>query len=520
MRVRDYVIIGAGPAGLQLAYFLKQAGHDYIVLDANEVGHFFTKLPRHRQLISNNKVYTGFDDKDKNLRWDWNSLLSEELDHLFTSYTDDYFPSADTLVEYLRDFRKHFDLNVTEGARVNTVGREADGTFVLTLADESQIKAKRVIVATGHTVPYTPDVPGIEHCESYSEISTDPKEYRNQRVMVVGKGNSGMETAENIFTTVASVHMLSPNPVRLAWNTHHVSDVRAVYNNTLDSYQLKMQNTILDAELVRITKLDSGKLNVTFRYSHAHGQTWDLELDRVILACGFRFDSSIFDESCAVPTTSYGGRWPALTSSWESVDVPNLFLAGTVMQSRDYKQSFSGFIHGFRYNIRFLSQIFGERYHGIAREPERITRTAADLTDLVVSRANQASSMFQLPEFMGDVYLLDEPGEEILSYQDTTVDYALDHPEWSDRALLIQTLEYGTLPPGADPFNVERDPDDGTTSQFIHPVLRLYIGGELVETYHIPEDLENEWDKRQYIDPCQQAIEIMLGKAEKTPVAG
>src|SRR5438552_3051458 len=113
-RVYDYVIVGAGPAGLQLAYYLDRAGRDYIVLEAEQVGHFFTKLPRHRRLISNNKVYTGFDDPEMNLRWDWNSLLSDDLDKPFTELTADYFPHADVLVGYLRDYQRRFRLKVAE----------------------------------------------------------------------------------------------------------------------------------------------------------------------------------------------------------------------------------------------------------------------------------------------------------------------------------------------------------------------------------------------------------------------
>ncbi len=71
----QYIIIGAGPAGLQLAYFLEKKGRDYLVLDRGKVpGNFFENNPRHRKLISINKVYTGKDNPDANLRWDWNSL--------------------------------------------------------------------------------------------------------------------------------------------------------------------------------------------------------------------------------------------------------------------------------------------------------------------------------------------------------------------------------------------------------------------------------------------------------------
>lgn len=38
----DYLVIGAGPAGLQLGYFLDRAGRDYVILEAGSApGRFF-----------------------------------------------------------------------------------------------------------------------------------------------------------------------------------------------------------------------------------------------------------------------------------------------------------------------------------------------------------------------------------------------------------------------------------------------------------------------------------------------
>ena len=59
----EYLVLGAGPAGLQLSYHFARAGVDYLILEsADRPGNFFKEFPRHRKLISINKVYTGYDD--------------------------------------------------------------------------------------------------------------------------------------------------------------------------------------------------------------------------------------------------------------------------------------------------------------------------------------------------------------------------------------------------------------------------------------------------------------------------
>ena len=75
----DYCIIGAGPGGLQMGYFLQRANRDYVIFErANFSGAFFVQYPRHRKLISLNKRYTGKTNKEFNLRHDWNSLISDD----------------------------------------------------------------------------------------------------------------------------------------------------------------------------------------------------------------------------------------------------------------------------------------------------------------------------------------------------------------------------------------------------------------------------------------------------------
>ncbi|HZC27977.1 MAG TPA: NAD(P)-binding domain-containing protein, partial [Actinopolymorphaceae bacterium] len=157
-RVVDYFVIGAGPAGLQLGYFLHRAGRDYVVAESGEApGTFFTRFPRHRQMISINKPHTGIDDPELTLRWDWNSLLSDDPALRFTRYTGRYFPHADDYLRYLADFATTHGLHISYRTRIVDVAREpttdegqqpSRGLFVLTDESGRHWRARRVIVAT------------------------------------------------------------------------------------------------------------------------------------------------------------------------------------------------------------------------------------------------------------------------------------------------------------------------------------------------------------------------------------
>ena len=42
-------------------------------------------------------------------------------------------------------------------------------------------------------------------------------------------------------------------------------------------------------------------------------------------------------------------KFPMIDGSYESIDYHNLFYAGTIAHSLDFRKSSGGFIHGFRY---------------------------------------------------------------------------------------------------------------------------------------------------------------------------
>ena len=491
----DYLVIGAGPAGLQLGYFLERAGRDYLILESGPTpGTFFRTFPRHRSLISINKPHTGESDPERNLRMDWNSLLSDDPGLLFTRYSQRYFPPADELVRYLADFAAGWRLRIRYGTRAVHVRRE-DGGFAVTDAAGGTYRARRLIVATGPSLPYVPAIPGIETAERYGTVSVDPRDFVDQRVLVIGKGNSGFETAGNLVETAAVIHVAGPGSIRMSWQTHYVGHLRAVNNNFLDTYQLKSQNALLDGEVRHIEKAADG-YRVSFSFSRAGEFVKQLRYDRVIVCTGFRFDPAIFSPQCR-PALVIDDRFPAQTPEWESTNVPDLYFAGTLMQVRDFKKSTSGFIHGFRYCLRALHRILERKYHGVQWPHRVLPAEAGGLASAILARVNRTSALWQQFAVLCDLITVD--GHRARHFEELPTDHVPDSPDGGAGSYLVVTLEYGPDHDRIDPFDVsagriaQSDAARAAEGRYLHPVVRHYRGGVLAGTHHVTENLENDW---------------------------
>jgi thioredoxin reductase len=494
----DYLVVGAGPAGLQLGQLLQAAGHGYRVLESGHApGTFFGTFPRHRKLISINKVYNGTDDPELNLRMDWNSLLSPDPHLLFSRYSKRYFPHADDLVRYLADFAEAFKLDIAYDTRAERIQRDEDG-FTVTDQHGHEHRARRLVVATGLTRPNTPDIPGIETADDYSVVSVDPEDFIDRRVLIIGKGNSALETADNLVETAAVIHVAGPHSVRMAWNSHYVGHLRAVNNNFLDTYQLKSQNALLDGNVLSVEKDPDGMYRVRFSFSRADEVVKELRYDRVVVCTGFRFDASVFDPECS-PALVIDDRFAALSPAYESVNVPGLYFAGTLMQQRDFKKSTGGFIHGFRYAVRALSRILDERHHEQPWPQRQLESGPAALADAVVARVNRSSALWQQFGVIGDL-IVTPPGEPARYHEEVPVAYAHERELPGSVDYFTVTLEYGPDHDKVDPFDItvrrtaQNSVDDAFDAAYLHPVIRHHGGGELLGTHHMAENLENHWD--------------------------
>ncbi len=507
----DYLVIGAGPAGLQLGYYLQKNARSYLILERGRgAGTFFETYPRHRMLISINKVHTGTDDRDANLRWDWNSLLTDGDDPRFGAYTTEYFPGADDLVRYLRDFAARHGLRVQYDTDVTRVARDADGTFVVTDRAGRTYRASRLFVASGFTKENVPTFPGAELCERYGTHDTDAARFTNKRVLILGKGNSSFETANHLTGTAAAIHVCSPESIQMAWQTHYVGNLRAVNNNFLDTYQLKSQNTVIDGTVTKVERLGD-QLAAHIAYSHAAGQTTVRLYDAIIACTGFKFDPSIFDASCQ-PELVYEGKFPAQTAEWESVNVPGLYFAGTLMHACDFRRTMSGFIHGFRHNVQVMSRLFEMKYHGREWPYTECPATPDGVLVAIMNRLRHGAGIYLQPGFLRDVIVVDEASGQARCYTDMRNDYIPGSFIGTSHHYYTVSLEYGHF--DGDPFAVERNPDPmkGGEASYLHPVIRRYDRAELKAEYHIQDDLENEWWLEEYARPARAWFDAQLSR--------
>ncbi|XP_012723313.2 FAD-dependent oxidoreductase domain-containing protein 2 [Fundulus heteroclitus] len=563
----NYCVLGAGPAGLQMGFFLSKANRDYIILERNSgPGSFFNKYPRHRKLISINKIHTGRWNREFNLRHDWNSLLSDNPDLLFRKVSGEFYPPADAFPLYLSTFVRELGLKVQYGVdvgRVRSVQSAAGRSYVLTDQHAADYSCSVLLVATGLWVPQEVEFAGSDLVEGYESISTNPDDYKGQAVLILGKGNSAFETTQSILGRASRVHMLSSSPVRLAWQTHYVGDLRAVNNELLDTYQLKSLDGLVEAHLEDIViakqeergrRRSGGKKGETraklylglqkFRQAGDERNASDVSpeelpghhidnfplrrpYDRVIRCLGFRFNFSIFDSSARPPHSHNAkGRLPGVTAWYEGKNTPGLFLLGTASHSRDYRGSAGGFVHGFRYTARAVHRLLEHRYHGNPWPSTRLMTT--QLTSWILKRVGEASGPYQMFEVLGDVILLQgshcEYIEEFL-LQALPRFASLSGHEVSSHGLIVVVMQYGKKK--IDYLGRGRAETDWTKawkSNFLHPVLYYYDslpteqdmkmrphGWPLPRPkaiHHMVEDFLTEWDgPLSHIQPLRRFLE-------------
>uniref|UniRef100_A0A915II25 Flavin-containing monooxygenase n=1 Tax=Romanomermis culicivorax TaxID=13658 RepID=A0A915II25_ROMCU len=298
------------------------------------------------------------------------------------------------------------------------------------------ICCRNLFIATGLSVPIRPKAFGdLRYIENYDTVSTRPENFEGQSVLILGRGNSGMEVANSIYGLTNYVHLMARSRVKLSWDTHYVGDIRAINNDIIDAYMLKSLDGFLEVDVQHLNierrKDGSGKLDIVpppglswEMYNFAERAPSRYGYDRIIACLGFKWDGSIFSSNLSISKSklniknydepigrrSYqtfeSDKYPMIDNGYRSVDYPGLYFIGALSHSLDYKRSAGGFIHGFRYTIRSLHKILEYQNHGI-KWPSKVFKIKR-LANRLLDRANEASGLYQMFGQLCDVAIVNK----------------------------------------------------------------------------------------------------------------
>ena len=166
---RDLVIIGGGVSGMAAALEAKKAGLDFVLLEASERFSTVVNFPKGKPIYTYPTEMVPVGDLQFSDEADVKERLLEELE----ARTSD----VESVI-----------------ARAECVQREGDVLRVV-IPDGDDVMAHRVIVAIGRSGNFRRlNVPG-EDLDKVMNRLHDPKDHCDQDVLVVGGGDSALETA-------------------------------------------------------------------------------------------------------------------------------------------------------------------------------------------------------------------------------------------------------------------------------------------------------------------------------------
>ena len=194
----DAVVIGAGPAGLAAAASLQMQGMRAVILDkADKVG---SAWRRHYDRLHLH-TYRGHSG----------------LPGLPMSAAYGRYPSRAQVVEYLELYASHYKLEPVFDCHVGAIRRKGERWRVV--AGSNVFAAPVVVIATGIAdFPFSPTWPGMETFHGkilHSSAYRNPAPYADERVLVVGLGNSGGEIALDLAECKVDVTLCVRGPVRI-----------------------------------------------------------------------------------------------------------------------------------------------------------------------------------------------------------------------------------------------------------------------------------------------------------------
>jgi thioredoxin reductase len=207
----DVAIVGAGPYGLSLAAHLRAAGVSF-----RQFG-----IPMHLWQAS---MPAGMFLKSQGFASNLSSPDGEHTLEHFCALTGRPYASyglpvpLDTFIAYGQWFRQELLPDLEQTLVTEVVPK--DGHYEISLANSDRVRAANVVVAAGveHFARMPTELAGLPSSVcTHSSAHTDPAMFRGQSVIVIGAGQSALESAALLHENGADVQLVA-RAAKLAWN--------------------------------------------------------------------------------------------------------------------------------------------------------------------------------------------------------------------------------------------------------------------------------------------------------------
>ncbi|MBW8523866.1 NAD(P)/FAD-dependent oxidoreductase [Chryseobacterium chendengshani] len=314
----DVIVIGGGQSALACGYYLRRAKLNYLILD-KQYGPGGAWLHTWDSL-------TLFSPAEYSSLPGWAMPKSEHK-----------FPLRHEVIDYLRLYELHYQLNVRRGIEVSTIIKEEN---IFTVHSKNgNFNAKTVISATGtwgH--PLIPDLEGRKNFQGiqiHSQIYKNPEDFTGMKTLVIGEGNSGAQIVAELSKVT-----------NVKWSTKHEPrflpenvDGYYLFNVASAKYKAEKEGKPFDASKYNLGNIvlvppvkearDRGALisEGIFHKLYDKGVIWDHgekeEFDALIWCTGFGYDTSFLKSIIQVDEKGI-----TETRDSKSLEVEGLWLVG------------------------------------------------------------------------------------------------------------------------------------------------------------------------------------------------
>lgn len=193
------LIIGAGPGGLAMAGRLRRLGIGFEIIEkSSQVGQSW------REHYDRLRLHT-----------------VKEHSHLpGLPFPDDYprYVTRQMLVDYFEAYAKAFDIHPCFEEEARAI-KPVEGGWSVQAASGKTFAARHVILATGvNRAPYRPSFPAEERFRGrilHSRFYKNPQAFSQQKVLVVGMGNTGAEIALDLSENGVATYLSVRGPVNI-----------------------------------------------------------------------------------------------------------------------------------------------------------------------------------------------------------------------------------------------------------------------------------------------------------------